>query len=438
MIELLVLVAIAYAGARGVESIAGTADRRHDSPKARETVTKVADGGPKGKTKEKEPPGPTDPGGTFSAAAPRSAKLGGKAAVPFAVVTETGSTMWKAVGEGYRERWPEIRAERRKKMAAKAARRKAAKDKAEEKRKAEEALKEAGPPPAHPPKPAEPPAAPVEAPGDLAERPGAAAEPPAGPAEHPLSRPGPDDPWSEEPDESGIWEYGSEDPDRWSDWEKAVQAAEEKAEKARKEAEEARAREAAAKVEAAQKAERGAKKREAVAEERARTAEERAAAAAEKTTEADSPTGRRHLSVVPDPDQNGDLMSAPATLIPEIRTLDGLMNALTLTRAMCEMRAEEAEAIAADDRLLSDLLDRIEAQLNEFEVDDKTRAEIALLRESINVQSRTALAYANAATDTGAFATAAAGAAYKSHGGIAEAVQSSPIELAAQAGYYEN
>ncbi|MFD3567414.1 hypothetical protein [Streptomyces sp. NPDC058667] len=440
MIELLVLAAIAYAGARGVESIAGTADRRHDSPEARKTVTKVAGGGPKGGPGKKEAPGPTDPGGTFSAAAPRSAKLGGKAAVPFAVVTETGSTMWKAVGEGYRERWPEIREERRKKMAAKAARRKAAKDKAEAKKKAEEALKEAGPPPAHPPKPSEPPPTPSEAPTVPVEPPAVSAEAPDAPVEPPdvstdrpggpveLSdaaterlrpRPDPDaDPRTDEPDEPETSEpVGSDASDEEAD--KRVKAAEEKTEEARKEADEARAREAAA-------------------EERARAAEERAAAAAEKTTEPDSPTERRHLSVVPDPEQIGDLMSAPATLIPEIRTLDGLMNALTLTRAMCEMRAEEAEAVAADDRMLSDLLDRIEGQLNDFEVDDKTRAEIALLRESINVQSRTALAYSKAATDTGAFATAAAGAAYKSHGGIAEAVQSSPIELAAQAGYYEN
>ncbi|MFJ5142738.1 hypothetical protein [Streptomyces sp. NPDC088707] len=451
MIELLVLAAIAYAGARGVESIASTSDRRHDSPAARETVAKVADRGPKdktAKTKEKEAPGPTDPGGTFSAVAPRSAKLGGKAAIPLAVVTETGSTMWKAAGEGYRERWPEIRAERRKKMAARAARKKSAKDKADAKRKAAEALKAAGPPPAHPPKPSEPPTVPAELPPTPAEHRGADTERPSAPAE----RPGLDtDPWSDEEDtpeqNSGrrlLWDE-LEDPrfgyGRGLNPEAAeerVKAAESKAEEARKEAEAARHREATAKVLAAQKAEREAKEREAAAEERARAAEERAASAAQKTTEPETPTGHRHLAVVPDPDQTGDLMSSPATLIPEIRTLDGLMNALTLTRAMCEMRAEEAEAVAADDRALSDLLDRIEGQLTDFEVDDKTLQEIALLRESISVQSRTALAYSKAATDTGAFASAAAAAAYKSHGGIAEAVQSSPIELAAQAGYYEN
>lgn len=445
MIELLVLAAIAYAGARGVESIASTTDRRHDSPAARETVAKVAARGPKDKTK-KGSPGPTDPGGTFSAAAPRAARLGGKAAVPFAVLTETGSTMWKAAGEGYRERWPEIRAERRKKMAEKAARKKAAKEKAEAERKAAEALEKAGPPPAHPPKPSGPPAT-------TAER---EVFPPRRPdTEGPRSgKPG--EPEAEKPDSETAREKELTTPEPDTPHtapgsaEERVRIAEHQAEAARQEAEDARAREAEAKVKAAEKAEREAKERASAAEARARAAEERARVAettravpaapeAEKTTpEAEIPAARRHLTVVPNPDQTGDLMSAPATLIPEIRTLDGLMNALTLTRAMCEMRAEEAEAIAADDKALSDLLDRIEGQLNEFEVDDKTREEIALLRESITVQSRTALAYAKAAIDTGAFATAAAGAAYKSHGGIAEAVQSSPIELAAQAGYYEN
>ena len=42
MIELLVLIAIAYAGARGVESLTGTTDRRHDTAEARGTVEKIA------------------------------------------------------------------------------------------------------------------------------------------------------------------------------------------------------------------------------------------------------------------------------------------------------------------------------------------------------------------------------------------------------------
>ena len=45
--------------------------------------------------------------------------------------------------------------------------------------------------------------------------------------------------------------------------------------------------------------------------------------------------------------------------------------------------------------------------------------------------------YGAAAKDAGDFAAATAAAAYKSHGGIAEAVQSSPVERAAQAGYYD-
>ncbi|MGW7463836.1 hypothetical protein ACWGJT_03815, partial [Streptomyces xantholiticus] len=47
MIDLLVLMAIAYAGARGVESMVGTNDRRRDTKEAEKTVTKVAAGGAK-------------------------------------------------------------------------------------------------------------------------------------------------------------------------------------------------------------------------------------------------------------------------------------------------------------------------------------------------------------------------------------------------------
>jgi hypothetical protein len=72
-----------------------------------------------------------------------------------------------------------------------------------------------------------------------------------------------------------------------------------------------------------------------------------------------------------------------------------------------------------------------------MEVDAKTRQEIDTLREDIHTQSAAAAQYGAAAKDAGDFAVAAAASAYKAHGGIAEAVQSSPIERAAQAGYYD-
>lgn len=131
-------------------------------------------------------------------------------------------------------------------------------------------------------------------------------------------------------------------------------------------------------------------------------------------------------------------MSSPINVIPEIRTLDGLLNALTLTKAMCEMRAEEALAIALDDKTLSDRLDQIESEMADLEVDAATRAAVDTLRETIHTQSQAAMQYGAAAKDSGDFATAVAAAASKAHGGIAEAVQSSPIEVAAQAGYYEH
>ncbi|MDF4254627.1 hypothetical protein [Streptomyces sp. WMMB303] len=395
MIELVVLMAIAYAGARGVESLAGTTDRRHASKDAEKTVAKVADSGPGGGRggAGRKPPGPTEPGGTFSAASPRSAQLGGKAAVPLAVLTETGATMWKATLEGYRQRWPEIREERRKAMADRAARRKADKETAAAKRKAVEAEAKAGPPPPYPPPPTDPPQAAAHTSGTGGQK-----------------SPGP--------------EEGQQDDGRQEDDVSSAPSGSEK----RDEAAQARAAEAEKKSEAAPQAAQETA-RQAAAEEHAREAD--------STTAGTTPDdGRRHLSVVPAPAQNGDPMSSPSTVIPEIRTLDGLMNALTLTQAMCAMRAEEAEAIAADDLTLSNRLDQIEAELNELEVDDGTRGEIDALRESIHAQSQSAAQYGAVAKDAGDFAAATAAAAYKSHGGIAEAVQSSPIDSAAQAGYY--
>ncbi|MGW2826375.1 hypothetical protein ACWC24_36130 [Streptomyces sp. NPDC001443] len=430
MFELLLLVAIAYAGARGVEKVTGTENRRYDTPESRKTVEKVAaSGSTDGKTTTVvKSPSPTEPGGTFSSRAPRSAKVGGKAAYPLAVITETGSTMWKAVGEGYRERWPEIREEHRRKMQVKAEERRRKKEELEAKKKAEEAKAKAGPPPPYPPKPAEPPK--TVDPGAKADDPDAKEEP------------------EEAKDAPATGEDGTGIPnlpggpyiDLNAALEEAIKErkeAEAKAEAAKKEAEQARDQAARDKVLAAQKEAREAKEREEKAEERARAAEAKASEPKPADTEPDSPAGRRHLSVVPDPAQNGDFMSSPASVIPEIRTLDGLMNALTLTKAMCEMRSEEAIAIAADDKALSDRLDQIEAELAELEVDDKTRAEIDELRDSIHAQSQAAAAYGVAAKDAGDFAVAAAAAAYKSHGGIAEAVQSSPVEQAAQAGYYD-
>ncbi|MFI5905436.1 hypothetical protein [Streptomyces cyaneofuscatus] len=421
MIELLVLIAIAYAGARGVESITNTGDRRLDTTAAEKTVKTVADKGPKGSSKSTVKPGPTDPGGTFSAAAPRSAKVGGKAAVPLAVLTETSTVMWKAVGEGYRERWPQIREERRRKMAERAAKRKAdkeaaaaEKEAAEEKRKAEEAAAAAGPPPPFPPPPADPPD-------------------PAPPADPPVVVTKPADPVDPvEPAPVGDW-------GDWADWDNWGGDKKYEPVSPVPDPDPDPVPPAAATVPDPRKPEPvmgwpGDDTAKVPTPQPSHTTPEPEPVPAPAP---EPPAGPRHLTVVPDTAQNGDSMSAPHAIIPEIRTLDGLMNAFTLIRAMCEMRAEEALAIAADDLTLSNRLDQIEAEMADMEVDDKTRREVDLLRESIRTQSQAAAQYGGRAKDSGDFATAAAQAAYKSHGGIAEAVQSSPIESAAQAGYYE-
>ncbi|MFI0822209.1 hypothetical protein ACH4TX_41765 [Streptomyces sp. NPDC021098] len=400
MLELLVLIAVMYAGARGVESAAGTADRRHDTREAQKTVAKVAASGPKDGPSVKKSPGPTEPGGTFSSSAPRSAAIGGKAAVPLAVLTETSSTMWKAIGEGYRARWPEIRAERRKQMAERAEKRKAERTKTETERKAAEAVAKAGPPPAYPPPPAEPPK--TEDPKTVPD--GEKATP--------------------APDETKPTVVAPEP--RPADAER-IEAAEKRAKNAEDRARAAEQDAATSKVLAAQKEAREAKEREAAAEERARAAEARTA----------QPTERPHLTVVPNLDTTGvDMASSPHTLIPEIRTLDGLLNALALVRAMAEMRAEEAAAIAGDDLALSNRLDEIEASLAAEDVDAATLADLAELRESIANQSKAAAQYSGTAKDAADIAQAVAEAAKKTHGGIAEAIQSAPIEKAAKSGHY--
>lgn len=357
--ELLLLIAIGYAGARGVESLLSTADRRLKAPDAGSTVQKIADD--KSKGAKKQSPGPTDPGGTFSAAAPRSAALGGRAAVPLAVLTETGSTMWKAVLEGYREQWPQIRAERRRRMAERAADRKAAAE--AERAAAGEAVKSRR-------------AAEAEA---AKER--DAAAPPVPPMpDHPPVVPG-------QKPEALVYDWSADD---WGD------------------------------------------KVQPTADDPTVILEKPRPQPAPET--ADAPV-RRHLTVVPAQPIGGPM--SPSTVIPEIRTLDGLLNALALTRAMCAMRAEEAAAVAADDQALSNRLDQVETELASLDVDGATRAEIDGLRDAIHAQSQTAAVYGAAAKDSADFAAASAAAAHKAHGGIAEAVQSAPIDVAAQAGYYD-
>lgn len=55
--EILLLLAVAYAGARGIEKLTGAPDRRHDSAGARATVEKVAASGP---SKTTAAPGPAE------------------------------------------------------------------------------------------------------------------------------------------------------------------------------------------------------------------------------------------------------------------------------------------------------------------------------------------------------------------------------------------
>jgi hypothetical protein len=349
--ELLVLAAIAYAAARGIEQITDDFKASYKNKVADATVKKAA----KNTTTPTATVAGVAPGSTFSAkeAAPRTATIGTKTAAAIAAGVQAGATFRKSYLEGYREAWPTAREEAQKRQVEKAKRRQAEHEARAAERRAEAAEKKAAdaktPPPAAivvttvPPKTetTPPKAAPAKPEEKLASTP--AATPPA--------------------------EVQPVEPQPMTD----VPA-------------------------------------------------------------------KPSLVLVKDPNPNpapAPIAPGDTVTIPEVRTLDGLLHALQIINAVSLMRAEEAAAIAADDAQLAAQLDAFEASLADQEVDTKTLAEIGALRELISVQATTAQQYQAAAQNAADMASGTASAAHKSHGGINEAVQSSPIPAAAQAGYYE-
>lgn len=322
--ELILLAAIAYAAARGIESMAANVHAGYHSEVAERTAKKVA------KTTAKNAGGGVKGGVTGTvfdpaAAAPRSATAGTKTAAVIATVAANPATHWRSFIAGYKAAWPTAREEVRNGMTERAAQRAA--DRANAGR---EAVKGKATPPSGP-KPASAPAAPA-GPG-LAKAPAA-------------SRPGPGaPPVAAKPPATGAG-------------------------------------------------------------------------------------GRPALSIV-QPEPTGESVS-----IPEVRTLDGLMNALAIVKGASLMRAEEAAAIAADDATMAARLDSIEAELAGLEVDPGTLAGLATLRDLISAQSAAAQEHGVAAQNAADLAAGAADAAQRSHGGINEAVRSAPIKTVAEAGYY--
>jgi hypothetical protein len=150
----------------------------------------------------------------------------------------------------------------------------------------------------------------------------------------------------------------------------------------------------------------------------------------------------RHLRAVPQPTQPGaDGAGLPigdpmSLAVPEVRTLQGLLRALVITNLVATARSEEGYALAADDAALSARLDLIEQQMDELEVDARTRQEILDLKELVHSQSQEATKYAQAAAATAEVAQATANNAHLYHGEMGEAVRSSPIKSAAQRNYY--
>jgi hypothetical protein len=350
--ELILLAAIAYAAARGVDSIITDTKARYGSKVADAVVKKAAKDKGAGNGKA----GPADPGGTFSAreAAPRTASIGAKAAAGVATGIETGATAWKSYLEGYREALPTAREDARRRQLERAKRRQVAREERQVRRQAEREARDAQ-------READAEAKAAEEAGKADAAADAAAVPPPAEAPAPTVTEAQPEP-TEEPAAAGASDVD---------------------------------------VEPAP-----------------------AAGQAKPTLVLLKP------STAPIPTPTGD------TVIPEVRTLDGLLNAFGIVKGVCLMRAEEAEAIAADDIELAGRLDALEAQLADLEVDPATRAEITSLSEKIAAQSLAATEYGTAAQNAADLSSAAANAAHMAHGGIAEAVQSAPIEAAAQAGYY--
>lgn len=323
--ELILLAAIAYAAARGIESMTANVHAGYHSELAERTAKKVAkttakNGGDAARNGVK--------GTVFdpAAAAPRSATAGTKTAAVIATAVANPATHWRSFIAGYKAAWPTAREEVRDGMAERAAQRAA--DRANAGR---DAVKGKAVPP------------PGSKPASAAPASGAAA--PAGP-----------------------------------DLTKAPAAS---------------------------------RPPLVIAPSSAPVAGSRPA-----------------LSIV-QPEPTGESVS-----IPEVRTLDGLMNALAIVKGASLMRAEEAAAIAADDATMAARLDSIEAELAGLEVDPGTLGGIATLRDLISAQSAAAQEHGVAAQNAADLAAGAADAAQRSHGGINEAVRSAPIQIVAEAGYY--
>jgi hypothetical protein len=346
--ELLVLAAIAYAAARGIEQITDDFQASYKNKVADATVKKAA------KNEAVTVAAEVKPGSTFSAkeAAPRTATLGTKTAAAIAAGVQAGATFRKSYLEGYREAWPTAREEARERQIEKAKRRQAEREARAAERRAEAAEKKAAdaktPPPAAIVVTTVPPTTETAPPN------AATAKPEEKPARTPVATPPVDaTPPAPEP---------------------AVEA-----------------------------------------------------------------PAKPSLVLIKDPapEPATPVPTGDIVTIPEVRTLDGLLHALQIINAVSLMRSEEAAAIAADDAQLAAQLDAFEASLAGQEVDANTLADIGALREFITVQATTARQYQAAAQNAADMASGAANSAHKAHGGINEAVQSSPIPAAAQAGYYE-
>ena len=128
---------------------------------------------------------------------------------------------------------------------------------------------------------------------------------------------------------------------------------------------------------------------------------------------------------------------SPHNLIPQVRSFKGLMSALTALKAMFLMRSEESEALSGTDQELANRIDAGQAELEAVELDEETLQLLAAFQELLVAMAKAAKAYMSASADAVDVTNAAFDRINQRHGGIAEAVASSPTKRAAKAEHYE-
>ncbi|MFV8133246.1 hypothetical protein [Streptomyces syringium] len=376
--ELLLLLAIAYAGARGVETITGDAKQRYGSLAHTAAARKVA--------RSKGRRAPLPPG-----TSPRSEALGTKLATGTAHLVAGGASAWSALRDSYLSAWPDARDKADKALVERAKRRHARKEDRRQRKEQRRAAREAargGGGPAIPPLPPTPPLVPPPMPPRPPDPP---QPPPTPPSPSPAPAP-PDGGGGGAPAPAGTGP--------------AV---------------------VLIKTDHSTHTVHGGRPPLIVLPGGA----EAPSSATSRTASTTTPGGSVPRDII------GDSMATLAPFSTEVTNVRDLIGALALIHLAAETNREEAQAIRARSARMIAWLDQINGQIAARNVDSKTRAEIKQLAETFVLQGAAGTAYAAAAEASAAMATITAKNVYVRHGKIAEAAEASPIDTPADGVFYK-